>query len=96
MRIGGKKVIWLAMKICKVAPSTSGNQNFFSDAFGAFEHQHTAPSSASLAGTHQAGRPAAQNNDVEGSLAQKGRTVIFISAIGNYSATPLVYAPLLY
>src|SRR5258707_415985 len=95
VRIGGKKIFRPAMQVGKIAPSATGNQNFLPDTLGAFEQQYAAAALSGLGGAHQAGRAAAENNDVEGSLAQKELPpVVIISAIRNYSAVPVLYAPL--
>ena len=52
------------MQVGEIAAAATGDQDFLADAIGAFEQQDTAPAFAGFEGTHQAGGPGSENDDV--------------------------------
>src|SRR6266487_511763 len=65
VRISGDKVFRLTMKVGEVAAATTRNQNLFADAPGALEHRHAPAPLPCFDGAHEAGRSAAENNDIK-------------------------------
>ena len=66
VRIRGKEVFRTAVKVGEVAASAAGDQNFFAQAVGVFEHRDAAAALAGFDGAHQAGCAAAENECIEG------------------------------
>jgi hypothetical protein len=54
------------MQVGEIATAATGDQDLFADAIGAFEQQDTASAFAGFDGTHQAGGPGSENDDVTG------------------------------
>jgi hypothetical protein len=66
MRIRGQKIFRTAVEVGEVSASAAGDQNFFAQAVGVFEHGYTAAALAGFDGTHQSRCAAAENECIEG------------------------------
>ena len=66
VKIRGKKVFRLAVKVGEVAASTAGDENFLAQAVRMFEHGDTAAALTGFDGAHQGRRAAAENECIEG------------------------------
>jgi len=60
------KVFGPAMQIGEIAASTAGDENFLSQAVGAFEHGHATAALAGFDGAHQACCASAEDECIEG------------------------------
>ena len=52
------------MQVGEIAAAATGDQDLLADAIGALEQQDTASALAGFDGTHQAGGPGSENDDV--------------------------------
>jgi hypothetical protein len=66
MRIRGKEVLRLAMKVGEVAASAPGDQNFPTRPVGVFEDCNAAAALAGFDRAHQPRRTATENQCIEG------------------------------
>jgi hypothetical protein len=62
--IGGKKVLRVGTKICKIAAAATGDQDFLADSIRAFQYQDTPAPLASFNSAHQASSARSENDDV--------------------------------
>ena len=65
MRILGKEVSRLGVEIREVAAASAGDEDFFTDFFGAVEEQDAAAAFASFDGAEEAGGTGAEDDYVE-------------------------------
>ena len=66
VRVGGEEILDAAVKVCEIAASTAGDENFLSQAVGAFEHGHATAALAGFDGAHQACCASAEDECIEG------------------------------
>ncbi len=65
MRIGGKKIVGLAVDIREIAATAAGDEDLFPEPVGMLQNRDAASALARLDGAHQASRAAAENQRVE-------------------------------
>ena len=66
VRIRGKKIFRLAVKIGEIAASPAGDQNLFSQPVSMFEHRDTPAAFAGLDGAHESRCAATKDEHIKG------------------------------
>lgn len=64
MRIVRNEVGWFTPKVCKIAASPTGHENFLADLVGSLEHEHIATVLRGRYRAHQTSGTAADNEDI--------------------------------
>ena len=74
VRVGGKEVFRLAMKVGEIAAAAARDEDFLADAVGVFDDGDATSAFASFASTEEARGTSAENQHIEGT-SQSGLTV---------------------
>jgi hypothetical protein len=68
VRVRGKEVFRLAMKVGEIAPAAAGDQDLFADAIRVFEDSDAAAAFSGFDGAQQSRCPATKNKHIESAI----------------------------